>query len=106
MKQVIVNGQSYLGTLSEGEGKLTVEKALAIGASVTKTDVANYFKADNLGSLKDITFGGNGVSYSEVELDDDIKFAIQVAGLVMENAKGSAVRKLENAEFDGGLGKL
>ena len=106
MNQVTVNGQNYLGTLTEGEGKLIVENGMAIGSTVTKGDVQRYFQAENLGQLKDITFGGNGVSFAEVELDEDIKFAIKVAGRVMENDKSVAVRKLENAEFVSGLGKM
>lgn len=107
MKQVIVNGQSYLAKdLAQGEGTLTVEKALATGATVTKNDVARYMKAENLGELKDIDFGGAGVAYSTVELDKEIDFAIKVAGLVMDEAKATAVKKLVNQEFDSGLGKI
>ena len=107
MKQVIVNGQSYLANdLANGEGGLVVEKALTIGAKVTQADVQNYMKAANLDTLKDITFGGAGVSYSVVELDEDINFAIEVAGLVMARAEKVAVKNLINQEFDAGLGKL
>ncbi len=106
MKQVIVNGQNYLGILTEGEGKLVVEAGLPVGSSVTKEDIEAYFKAKNLGTLKNITFGGNGVSFSEVNLNADMELYIQVAGLVMEGAKSTAVLKLENREFEGGLGKF
>ena len=106
MNQVIVNGQSYLGELVQGENTLTVEGALATGASVTKTDVQRYLEAENLGTLKNISFGGAGVSFSQVELDKEITFAFEVAELVMSNAKDVAVRKLENAEFRSGLGKM
>ena len=104
MKQVIVNGQSYLAEkLVQGEGTLEVVNALATGPTVTKNDVANYMKAENLGELKTISFGGAGVAFSEVALDKDIVFAIKVAGLVMEEAKATAVDKLVNSEFDAGL---
>lgn len=107
MKQVIVNGQSYLAeALVNAEGALTVKNALAINGNPTKADVANYMKAANLETLKDITFGGAGVAYSEVALDKDIEFAIKVQGLVMEEAQATAVKKLVNKEFDLGLGKM
>ena len=106
MNQVIVNGQSYLGELVQGENTLTVEGALATGATVTKSDVQRYLEAENLGTLKNISFGGAGVSFSQVELDKEITFAFEVAELVMSNAKDVAVRKLENAEFRSGLGKM
>ena len=106
MEQVIVNGQSYLGSLVQGENSLTVEGAFATGPQVTKQDVQRYLEAENLGTLKNISFGGAGVSFSQVELDDEIAFAFEVAELVMANAKSVAVRKLENAEFRTGLGKM
>ena len=107
MKQVIVNGQSYLAdNLAQGEGGLVVEKAMPTMAQVTKNDVANYMKAANLGELKDISFGGNGVSFSEVGLDKDIVFAIKVASLVMSEAQDTALDKLVNREFDTALGKM
>lgn len=106
MKQVIVNGQSYLGELVQTEGGMTVKNAMAVGGNVTKNDVQNYIKAENLDELKDITFGGAGVAFSTVDLDKEIVFAFEVAELVMENAKAVAVKNLENREFDGGLGKM
>jgi len=105
MKQVIVNGQSYLAEeLVQGDNALIVVGALATGPRVTKGDVAAYMKAENLDELKDITFGGAGVSFSEVALDKDIEFAIKVNALVMEEAADTAVKKLVNREFDNGLG--
>ena len=107
MKQVIVNGQSYLAdNLAQGEGSLVVEKAMPTGPQVSKNDVAKYMKAANLGELKDITFGGNGVAFSEVSLDKDIIFSIKVAGLVMAEAQDTALDKLVNREFDTALGKM
>ena len=106
MNQVIVNGQSYLGVLDHGENQLTVVGAMATGPTVTKADVQRYLEAENLGTLKNISFGGAGVSFSQVELDTEIAFAFEVAELVMANAKSVAVRKLENAEFRSGLGKM
>ena len=105
MKQVTVNGKNYLAAkLTNAEGALVVVQALEVGTQVTKTDVQNYMKAENLGELKDISFGGAGVSYSEVDLNKDILFAIKVAELVMDEAKETAVDKLVNREFDNGLG--
>ncbi len=105
MKQVTVNGNTYLAAgMTNGEDGLTVAQALQVNGQVTKNDVARYMKAENLDELKDITFGGAGVAYSEVALDKDIEFAIKVAGLVMDEAKATAVDKLVNREFDGGLG--
>lgn len=107
MKQVIVNGQSYLAeALNQGEGALVVKGALAIAGNPTKADVARYMKAANLEELKDITFGGAGVAYSEVALDKEIEFAIKVSELVMAEAQATAVKKLVNKEFDTGLGKI
>lgn len=105
LKQVVVNGVSYLGVLTVGEGKTVVEKAMQLGGAPTKLDVDLYLQKENLGQLKDITFGGSGVSFSEVDLDQEIKFALEVSNLLMVQAKKVAVKNLENAEFRSGLGK-
>ncbi len=106
MEQCIVNGVSYLGTLEEGEGKVTVVDSMPCGNVVTANDVNAYFKAKNLGSLVSIPFGGNGVSYSVVPLTPAVEMAVKVAQLVMTQAKSVAVRKLENAEFSQGMGAV
>ena len=106
MEQVIVNGVNYLGTLKEVEGKVIVVGSMPCGATVTAEDVNEYFKAKNLGTLVDIPFGGNGVSYSNVPLNPAMDMAVQVAELVMTQAKSVAVRKLENAEFASGMGQV
>jgi hypothetical protein len=108
MKQYTVNGQNYLAAdLSTGEGGImSLEKAMPVGVSVTKTDVANYMKAANLDELKDISFGGAGVAFSEVSLNKDIEMAINIAGLVMAEAQETALDKLVNREFDQALGKM
>jgi len=106
MKQVIVNGVSYLGDLEVTENGVVVKDAIQVGDVVTRADVTRYFEESNVGNLKSVTFGGNGISFSEMELDDDIKNYLQIAELVMNQAKSVAVRKLENAEFRSELGKF
>jgi len=106
MKQVIVNGVSYLGDLKVEENGVTVKNAIKVGDVVTRADVTRYFQEANVGNLEDVVFGGNGVAYSIMELSDDNKNYIKIAELVMEQAKSVAVRKLENQEFLGELGKL
>jgi len=106
MKQVIVNGVSYLGDLEIGENGVTVKNAIKVGDVVTRADVTRYFQEANVGNLEDVVFGGNGVAYSIMELSDDNKNYIKIAELVMDQAKSVAVRKLENQEFLGELGKL
>jgi hypothetical protein len=106
MKQVIVNGVSYLGDLEVTENGVVVKDAIQIGQVVTRADVTRYFEEANVGNLKSVNFGGNGISYTEMELDDDIKNFLQVSKLVMDQAKTVAVRKLENSEFRNELGKF
>jgi hypothetical protein len=106
MKQVIVNGVSYLGDLEVTDNGVVVKDAIQIGQVVTRADVTRYFEESNVGNLKSVSFGGNGISFSEMELDDDIKNYLQIAKLVMDQAKSVAVRKLENTEYRNELGKF
>ena len=107
MKQYNVNGTNYLAeNLASKEGIMVLENAMKVGAVVNQNDVQDYMKAGNLDQLKDVTFGGAGVSFSEVDLDQEIEFAIELAGMVMAQAEKVAVKRLINAEFDAGLGKL
>ncbi len=106
MNQVIVNGVSYLGTLVEDEGNVEVKDAVQTGNTITKADVTRWFEKNNTDELETVRFGGNGISFSVINLTDDVEMFIKMAELVMIQAKSVAVRKLENREFRGGLGKL
>ena len=107
MKQAIVNGVSYLGELVvEENGNVVVKDAIKTGNVVTRADITRYFQEANVGNLESVEFGGNGISYSVMDLTDDNQNYIKIAELVMDQAKSVAVRKLENQEFVGELGKL
>jgi len=105
MKIVTVNGISYLGAIEKTDEGITLTEAMPIGGpAVTKAEVEAYYKKGNLGELKTVTFGGAGISFSEVGLSDDVVMFCKMAELVMEQAKKVAVKKLENGEFTNGLG--
>lgn len=107
MRQVIVNGVSYLGELQakEGGGFSLLAAMKTAGNQVSKADIQRYLELENLDDLKTVEFGGAGVSYTVQDLDDEIMFALEVGELVMAQAKKVAVAKLENNEFRTGLGK-
>ena len=102
MKQVIVNGVSYLGVMEQGEDGISVKNAIKTGNVLTTDDFNRYLKEENLGNLENVRFGGNGVSFVEVPLTEDMEMAFSITKLVMERAKKVALKNLENAEFDKG----
>jgi len=106
MKIVTVNGVSYLAVLEEGEAGIVLKDAMEIGGNVTQYEVTDYYKRGNLGDLKEVTFGGSGISYSVSEIGDDVVMFCKIADLALEQAKKVAVKNLENKEFSNVLGKL
>lgn len=107
MKKVTINGIAYIGNLEEKDGKTVLKDAMCLKSPnfVTKPDIANYLKKENLGELENVEFGGQGVSYSISELNDEEKLFFEIASVTMKSAKLKAVNGLENQVFDEYLGK-
>lgn len=108
MKIVNVNGVTYLATLSKTEnGDIVLENAMEVGgANVSQGVITEYYKRGNVGTLKTVNFGGAGISYSVSDLDDSAVMFCKIADLAIAQAKKTAIKNLENREFDGVLGKL
>jgi len=107
MKVVTVNGITYLGVLEESETGVKLTDAMEIGGGgISQGVISEYYKQGNVGELKTVDFGGNGISYSVSDLTDDAVMLCKIADLAITQAKKVAVLRLENREFDGVLGKF
>lgn len=103
MKVLTIGSTVYLGELEEGtKGAITVKNALCISpaTSVSKAHLAAYIKASNVGGLeKDIVIRGNGTTFSERELPDELALELQILNLKFKQAESLAVPELVNQKF-------
>jgi hypothetical protein len=107
MKQVTINGVSYLGVLKDTEGTLELSQAMVTNQNgISKADVEAYLGKQNLGTLETITFGGTGASYTVQDLTDEVDMFFKMGKLVMDQSQKVAVKKLQNAEFKANMGKM
>ena len=103
MKIITMNGSVILGNIEVKDGVTTITDGLSLGAvaTVTKQHLANYLKAQNLGTLdKPVEVTGNGAMFSKRELSDDQALELQILELKFALAEKNAPAKLVNDEFD------
>lgn len=101
MKIVTVGNAVYLGTIAYDDNSVTVKAALSVSGDVTPTDLKNYLKHENAGTLeKDIVIRGNAAVFSERELSDDLQDSLTILQAQFKKAEKVALPRLVNAEFD------
>lgn len=105
---ITVGAAIFLGVLEEKEKATIIKDALALPAGtadVEKSHFADYLKAENLGTLKEVKLSGAGVTFAQEELSADQKLEFQILQLQMAKALETAPKKQVNAEFDALVGR-
>jgi len=102
---VTVGGSSFLGKVTEEDGKVLLINAFPSSANPDKDDFVAYLKAKNLGQLKSKVFGGNGVDYNIDKLTKPQKIDLKICVMLMKQAKITAASLNENGVFNDLLGK-
>lgn len=107
MRKVNINGINYLGTIVKNEdGTFTLNDAFELRSGIVSQDAfLNYLEAKNLDELEPLEFGGQGNNYTIFKITKDQKLDLQVCELSMKRAKSTAVKRLENRELRGLMGK-
>ena len=105
---ITLAGAVILGTIKKDDKKdvVTIQNSLTLGAvpNVTKKNLAEYIKADNLGTLgKDITISGPA-TFTVRDLDDNLDMEYDILLLKFAQALKSGPAKMVNSEFDALIG--
>jgi hypothetical protein len=103
---ITLAGAVILGLIESGKDKTVITNSLSLGQvpNVTKKHLAEYIKADNLGTLgKPITVAGPA-QFTLRDLEDDLQLEYEILLLKFAQAMKSAPAKAVNAEFSNLIG--
>ncbi len=103
MNHVTINGIGYLGTLVTIEGVTSLKDAIQVDA-VSKSTLRAAVKAENLGTLHPVEFGG-GSTFTKIDLTEAQELDLQIIRLTMKSVKRTALANVENIALDEALGK-
>ena len=108
MKKVTINGVMYIGNLKTTKNDaFNIKDAMILTQTgeLTTNDFGNYLKDKVNKKLREVNFGGTGISYSVEELTKTEEVTLKTCELTMGLAKDTAVPKLVTNRFDELLGK-
>lgn len=105
MMKVTVNGQMYLGKISENEGVVILTDSMPI-KQVDRETISEYLKRKNLQSLETEEFSGMGTAVSKKTLTDEEKLIKSICERAMKYAMKKAKGGMVNSLFDETLGKF
>jgi len=103
MNHVTINGIGYLGTLVNVEGVTSLKGAIRVDV-VNKRTLRDAVKAENLGTLYPVEFGG-GSTFTKIDLTEAQELDLQIIRLTMKSIKGTALAHVENTALEEALGK-
>ncbi len=105
MKRFIINGITYLGSITKKNKLYTVTNACQVDHEVCLGSFEAYTKAKNLNRLESFTMAGGTGVITIHDLTPDQEINKKVCALHMKQAKVEALSRLENLDFARRLGK-
>jgi len=106
IKVVKVDGVVYLGEIGLGTlAGIQLERDRGSMTPLDKSEVARFFRAENLSEFINLSFNENTSSIMTRTMDDDEEMLFMNCSHAMATSKKKALALLENKTFNDLLGK-